>query len=1073
MKNLAIDDYESHIRSQKLKLYSSSTGNSSGRGASYGVPGYVISEVIYVNQSRAVEVIVQRGYALHNPSIKVICKGSGQMDETANKRIEHEYETLSSIISDKELLPAKTPSHSYIPKPLEIVKDRGIWTLVIEDLGGSSLRAFQDLALSQQNISKASSLEKLASFERLSKTRKLPLEMILNIAFQIVEALKMTITAGVVHKDINPDNIVVVTLPDGQLAVQLIDFNLSSLNSNDVSSNDTNIFQGTVAYMAPEQTGRLQRNADFRSGLTLWEVLVGRPAYHFNDVLEYMHAHIAIDIEAPSKVDSTIPDEISQIVQKLGRKTPEARYQSIHGLKYDVGACLKIISKFKKFNKIDSSKLLTDEEVSKAFKLDGSFVVASKDCSKSLNVPKGKLYGRKTEQELLLSYINNGLNTVEKSTFFILISGEKGMGNNSLLTVARANILETNNFCVTGAYNEGCLPLQGILQAITQFIGILLSSPVEVLESYKSKISLNLSKELERLDTVIPDIRLLFHSVSKKNTEDRIHRATYPNIVDDVVKFIKSVAECEKAFVLCLKDIDSADDDTFSVLTSLKNFKNRFLVILTSSESETRPAKKFIANLQNTLQISDNYFHEIILKPLNVADIKELLEDTISPSLAPLHNLAALIERKTFGTPSHILQFLLKAEAKALLWFDEDDNECGWNWDITSLDKHIEVSESVLKDMTKKINSLLPELKAVLDAAVCIGPIFDVRLLSLLLNEKTAATTNLLWDFLKGGLIKPIPFGESKGSLAQLKLDGLASIPDGAVIEYKFAFDPVYIEIYESLSSDTKENYHLQIARILLSISKANETEICKHYNNAINKVADREEKLLIASINLQAAKNAVSNFEFENGKKLLLQGIHILTQLGETENNSEYFELNMQLVKCMIVDGELDEAVSQLKNMESNAKSKIHLYKVFYFQRHLDAMRGDFKTLLDQGIKNLKDFGVEIPKSESECTSMALSLKAAIDAVVRIETTDQIVANSQVANEEDNLIQAIILSTSFAAFVISDRKIFACLITLVTRNNILLKLNMLHRGATKLYKMDLVDSQVHYGPHFRLLNII
>ncbi|ORY39608.1 kinase-like protein [Rhizoclosmatium globosum] len=425
----------------KYQSSSLSSGASGARVGTYGVPGYVSTEVIYASQARTNDVIIQRGYALHDPSIKVICKGTGQMDEAANRRIEHEYETL-------KFLYAKSSAPSNV-KDARVSESK----TVDLDFGGGGCWW-------------------------------LPLETILYIALQIVEALKLTITAGVIHKDINPDNIVVVSLPEDQLAVQLIDFNLAAINiSNDTSTNDSNVLQGTMAYMAPEQTGRLQRNPDFRSdfyslGITLWEILVGRPPFHFNDVMEYMHAHIAIEIESPSKVDSTIPDTISSIVQKLVKKSPEAHSRQVQ-----------------KANQIPPSQILTDEQVLKAFEIDGEFEIGTKDCSKTVQIPKGKLYGRSTEQQLLLGHVENALNGASDVTDFVLIV-----------------VVSTGNFCVTGAYTEGCLPLQGIVQALQQFVGILLASQTELLDYYVAKIKQSLGAEISRLETVIPDLRLLFNA---------------------------------------------------------------------------------------------------------------------------------------------------------------------------------------------------------------------------------------------------------------------------------------------------------------------------------------------------------------------------------------------------------------------------------------------------------------------------------------------------------------------------------------------------------------------------------
>ncbi|KAJ3376750.1 hypothetical protein HDU80_003787, partial [Chytriomyces hyalinus] len=349
------------------------------------------------------------------------------------------------------------------------------------------------------------------------------------------------------------------------------------------------------------------------------------------------------------------------------------------------------ISEFKKLNGQDLATPLSDSEIVSAFKVRGVFEIGTKDCSKTINIPKGKLYGRSAEQELLLGYVHKLLGSPSDMTNFILV-------------------------IVSGSYSEGCLPLQGILQALQQFIGMLLSSQTEILEYYVAKIKSNLGAEIPRLETVLPDLRLIYSNNSVPLTEDRSRIVNYPELVSDIVIFIKVITSCEKAVAFCLKDIETADDESFQVLAHLANCNTRCLVILTSSDSES--VSSLVAKpFQNVVGQQENNFHYINLKPLSLADIQELLEDTVTPSLSPIHNLSALIERKTFGTPAYIHQFLLKAELKGLLWFDEDETECGWNWDVNTLDKNIEVSESVLKDMTKRINSLSPESRNILENA--------------------------------------------------------------------------------------------------------------------------------------------------------------------------------------------------------------------------------------------------------------------------------------------------------------------------------------------------------------------
>ncbi|KAI8610104.1 hypothetical protein BC830DRAFT_777384 [Chytriomyces sp. MP71] len=342
--------------------------------------------------------------------------------------------------------------------------------------------------------------------------------------------------------------------------------------------------------------------------------------------------------------------------------------------------------------------------------------------------------------------------------------------------------------------------------------------------------------------------------------------------------------------------------------------------------------------------------------------------------------------------------------------------------------------------MTKRVNSLSKDLKEVLENAVCIGQTFDVRLLSLLLHQRTAQVTNQLWDFLKAGFIKPIPFTESKGIWRDTSLDGLANHPVGAVIEYNFAFESVYEEIYNSISSSSRERMHLKIARLIYAVASSKslqgtEIEICKHYNLAISIVSDHQERKLISSLNLQAAELAMSDFNFDQSKTFLANGIKIFKDMGDPWSHSDhlFFNLNLQMAKCLVVDGGLDEAKALLNVIEAHSQAKCNIYKVYYLQRHLDAMFGDFPVVLREGRSNLNDLGITIPSNIGECKALAEDLLEDIEMRIKNKTPQEIINLSKIADEESDMIQVIMLIVAFAAYRSSTRAMFALLIAMVT----------------------------------------
>src|SRR6185436_1158448 len=151
-------------------------------------------------------------------------------------------------------------------------------------------------------------------------------------------------TAGIIHKDVTPGNIVYNAV-SGQ--AQLIDFDVATaLRTERHDFVSPGSLEGTLRYMAPEQTGRMNRVTDSRAdlyalGVTLFELLTGRLPFVETDALSIVHAHVAVRPPPPETIDPTIPGPVSEIVMKLLAKAPEDRYQTAAGLLADLRTCLE------------------------------------------------------------------------------------------------------------------------------------------------------------------------------------------------------------------------------------------------------------------------------------------------------------------------------------------------------------------------------------------------------------------------------------------------------------------------------------------------------------------------------------------------------------------------------------------------------------------------------------------------------------------------------------------------------------------------------------------------------------
>ena len=250
--------------------------------------------------------------------------------------------------------------------------------IVLEDFGGISIRQWLQgkMGLGTGTLSVAE---------------------ILKLGIKITIGLGNIHSAHVIHKDINPANIV-VNPETGE--VKIIDFGISTLLDT-VSTNlaHPSILEGTLGYISPEQTGRMNRRLDYRSdfyslGVTLYELLTGRLPFEGSDAMELVHSHLAKKPVPCHAANSAVPKTVSGIVAKLMAKTAEERYKSAWGIKSDLEICL--------------NQLETTGEIE-------VFSLAGQDRSEKFQIPE-KLYGREREVQELLNAFDRIADSQQEST---------------------------------------------------------------------------------------------------------------------------------------------------------------------------------------------------------------------------------------------------------------------------------------------------------------------------------------------------------------------------------------------------------------------------------------------------------------------------------------------------------------------------------------------------------------------------------------------------------------------------------------------------------------------------------
>ncbi|MDJ0719622.1 MAG: AAA family ATPase, partial [Prochloraceae cyanobacterium] len=541
------------------------------------------------------------------------------------KVLRQEYPTLEEIVRyKKEYQILCQLDIENVIKAYQIKKHQNKFILFLEDFGGESLDA-------------------------LLKSISFSIKEFLLIAVQVTKALEGIHSNNIIHKDINPSNII-FNRKNGQ--VKIIDFGISTfLPRENTTLKNPNILEGTLAYISPEQTGRMNCSLDYRTdfyslGATFYKLLTGQLPFTQTDVLELIHCHIALEPIPPHQINPNIPKIISDIVMKLMAKNPQDRYQSALGIKLDLEKCL--------FQLQNHSRI---EE----------FLIGVQDISERLQIGQ-KLYGREQEIDILLKAFERIRGGKSELT---LISGYSGIGKSALVREVYKPVTEAKGYFIAGKFDQyqKDLPYSAIIQAFQELIKYLLTENEATLARWREKILDALGVNAQLIINVISEVELIVGkqpevaSLTPKEAQNRLNLA--------FVNFIKVFAQPEHPLVIFLDDLQWADSASLQLLQMLMNVSalKYLFVIGAYRDNEVNPAHPLILTL-NEIEKTGAVIERIFLLPLGLGDVNQLIVDSLKSSWEKVRSLSKLVLAKTNGNPFFINEFLHSLYREKLLYFD-------------------------------------------------------------------------------------------------------------------------------------------------------------------------------------------------------------------------------------------------------------------------------------------------------------------------------------------------------------------------------------------------------------------
>ncbi len=765
-------------------------------------------------------------------------------------RCRREYEILRALAEVPGVINAYT-----------LEQYRNSLFLVLEDFGSISLRA-------------------------LLKSMKLSPVRVLEIAIQLTGTLGEIHKRNIIHKDINPNNILFD--PDNN-QLKIIDFGSSTILSreNPVIKNP-DALEGTLGYISPEQTGRMNRSLDYRTdfyslGITLYELLTHRPPFTSSDPMELVHCHIARPPVPPVEVNPEIPTTVSDLVLKLLAKTAEDRYQSAWGIQFDLELCLKKLKRGGEFR---------------------SFSLGGHDIPDKFHIPQ-KLYGRDKEIESLMSAFAR-VSKGEKE--LMLVTGLAGIGKSVLVQEIYKPITGRRGYYISGKFDQfqRNIPYTGLVDAFKELIRQLLTESEAQLSRWKEKLLNALGANGGIIIEVLPEIELIIGPQPEVLELPAAEARNRFNLV--FARFVEVFYQPEHPLVIFLDDLQWVDPATLGLIELLiTNEDTRYLFMIGSyRDNEVDEHHPLTATL-GKLHKSGAEISRINLTPLKREHITQLLTDTLYTTRESVKPLDDLVLRKTGGNPFFVNHFLNTLYQEKLITFkstlhhvapadsfgeiprkvaavelETEGGETareesrllpqhfGWQWDLAQIEQ-MGITDNVVDLMVRKVNRLPEPTREVLQIAACIGNRFDLSSLVLICEQRDSEIFQSLLPSVHEGLVLAV---------SELSVEGDAGSPAPnastfLVHDYKFQHDRVQQALYTMLDDKSKQDIHFRLGRLLLANTSEEEQsdklfDLADHMNLGRNLVVGKREKIQLARLNLKACQKAKYATAYEAALKYI-----------------------------------------------------------------------------------------------------------------------------------------------------------------------------------------------------------
>ena len=862
-------------------------------------------------------------------------------------------------------------------KPHALVRHGAGLALILEDTGGESLAL---------------------------RLRRGPLELraCLDLTLALARILDGVHARGVIHRDINPNNVLVGERPSD---VRLIDFGIATLLSHESPPTGGHAYiEGTLAYIAPEQTGLLRRTVDSRAdlyslGATIYEMLTGAPPFDEQDPIDLVHSHAARVPAPPHERRRGIPDVVSAIVMKLLAKAAEDRYQQAAALAADLSRCV--------------AALESGGDVE-------AFELGRRDIRDTLTIPE-KLYGREAEVAALLSTFDR---MSHGGAELVLLAGAAGVGKSVLVQEVQRLLALRGGRLVAGKFDalRRDMPFSAFTQIFRELVKGVLSEPPDRFAERRIALLAALGEGGALLIDLVPELERVIGPQPPAPPAGPVEAQNRLGML--MQSFVRALSG-PQLLVFFIDDLQWADAASLWLMRLLTTDPAGNAIVLLGSYrdtevDDTHPLRMTLSEIRKQGVIPT----ELVIRPLDEDSVVRLLGDTL-PRSDPerLRTLAGQLRAKTGGNPFFLSQLLLALHRDGL--FRADRAEGKWTWDDAAI-ATAQIADNVADLMATRLGQLDVRAQRILAIAACVGREFDLATLHAIADEPPGRVAASLWPALQAGFIVPLDQdylllptpgdGEAPSVVSSLEA------PDGAVADgdiainarYRFLHDRVEQAAYVLAPAEVRAGIHLRIGRRLRrALGEAARPEelfdAARHLNAGATHLQSAAERRAVARLDLQAGRAAKGQGAYSEAAAFLAAGVALVRDEGWVDEDDLTFALLRDQAECEAMAGRGAQADALIDLVLAQAGRAWQRADVYGLRAIMYTSLGRFSEAMDAGRAGLALLGVDLPRTPEEADETATREAERIDQLLADGGAGALLASPELTDPEELAVARIL----------------------------------------------------------------